>query len=177
MPQNELRFNDLLEAAQHSAVHLEMRDVYGVGDEADDFIQWQETGWRDGDPGSAYWAPWVDLISRAKERGVAVRRARIVSEPVTDYIRYEHAGTHVNVHAGEQVRWLPRQRAVDLLLPGCDLWIFDEAQVLFNHFTGQGDWASPPLELRTEPGIVKQCVDSFEAVWDRAIPHDQYEIR
>ncbi|MGW2941374.1 PhoX family protein, partial [Streptomyces sp. NPDC001226] len=31
---------------------------------------------------------------------VAVRRARIVSEPVTDYIRYEHASTAVNVHAG-----------------------------------------------------------------------------
>jgi hypothetical protein len=177
MPQNELRFNDLLNAVQHSAVHLEMRDVYGVGDEADDFAHWQQTGWRDSDPGSTYWAPWVDLIQQTKARGVTVRRARIVSEPVTDYIRYEHAGASVNVHAGEQVRWLPRRRAVDLLLPGCDLWIFDGQQVLFNHFTGQGDWADPPLELRTEPELVKQCTDAFEAVWERATPHDQYEIR
>ncbi|MFD4139553.1 DUF6879 family protein [Streptomyces sp. NPDC058572] len=177
MPQNELRFDDLLEAAQHSAVHLEMRDAYGVGDEAEDFTQWLETGRRDSDPGSAYWAPWVDLISRAKARGVVVRRARIISEPVTDYIRYEHAGTNVNVHAGEEVRWLPRRQAVDLLLPGCDLWIFDDAQVLFNHFTGDGGWASPPLELRAEPSLVKQCADAFEAVWDRATPHGQYEIR
>ncbi|MFF3400928.1 DUF6879 family protein [Streptomyces sp. NPDC002659] len=177
MPQNELRFNDLLEAAQHSAVHLEMRDEYGVGDEADDFTQWRDTGKRDADPSSAYWAPWVDLISRARGRGVTVRRARIVSEPVTDYIRYEHAGTQVNVYAGEQVRWLPRRRAADLMLPGCDLWIFDGAQALFNHFTGQGDWASPPLELRTEPAIVRQCSDAFEVVWERAVPHDRYEIR
>jgi hypothetical protein len=176
MPQNELRFNDLLEAARHSAVHLEMRDVYGVGDESDDFNEWQRNGRRDADPGSPYWAPWVDLISRAAARGVTVRRARIVSEPVTDYIRYEHAGTAVNIQAGEQVRWLPRRDAADLLLPGCDLWIFDGAQVLFNHFTGNGDWADPPLELRTETGIVKQCADAFEAVWERSIPHDQYEI-
>ncbi|MFC5200357.1 DUF6879 family protein [Streptomyces kaempferi] len=176
MPHNELRFNDLLETAQHCAVHLEMRDSYGVGDEADDYQQWKQTGLRDADPDSAYWAPWVDLIQRTTARSVTVRRARVVSEPVTDYIRYEHAGADVNVHAGEQVRWLPRHQAVDLLLPSCDLWIFDGARVLFNHFTGGGDWADPPLELRTEPNIVKQCTDAFEAVWERATPHDQYEI-
>ncbi|GHC71044.1 DUF6879 family protein [Streptomyces flavofungini] len=176
MPQNALSFDDLLETAQHSAVHLEMRDQYAVGDEADDFHSWARTGRRDVDPGSEYWAPWVDMISRAVARGVVVRRARIVSEPVTDYIRYEHAGAVVNVAAGEQVRWLPRPRAVDLLLPGADLWIFDGRRVLFNHFTGDGNWADPDMELRSEPGIVTQCVDAFEAVWDRAIPHEQYEI-
>ena len=176
MPQNVPSFDELFEAAQRSAVHLEMRDQYAVGDEADDYNTWLRTGQRDADPDSEYWAPWVDMISRAVTRGVVVRRARIVSEPVTDYIRYEHAATAVNVAAGEQVRWLPRPRAVDLMLPGADLWIFDGTQVLFNHFTGNGEWADPDMELRTEPGIVKQCADAFEAVWERAIPHDQYEI-
>lgn len=169
-------FNELLEQAQSSAVHLEMRDVYGVGDEAEDFEHWQRTGKRDTDPASAYWAPWVDLISRATARGVTVRRARVVSEPVTEYIRYEHAGTPVNVHAGEQVRWLPRGHASDLMLPGNDLWIFDGETLLFNHFTGAGNWAAPGLELRTEPDTVKQCGAAFEAVWDRATPHDQYNL-
>lgn len=63
------------------------------------------------------------------------------------------------------------------MLPPADLWIFDGAQVVFNHFTGDGNWADPDMELRAEPGIVKQCSDAFEAVWERAIPHDQYEIR
>ncbi|MET7359195.1 DUF6879 family protein [Streptomyces sp. NPDC005562] len=176
-PSGELNFNDLLEASTRSAVHLEMRDVYGVGDEAEDFDHWRRTGRRDADPASAYWAPWVDLITRATARGVRVRRARIVSEPVTDYIRYEHAGTAINVHAGEDVRWLSRRQAVDLLVPGCDLWIFDGARVLFNHFTGDGEWSAPGLELRTDPAVVQQCVDAFEAVWDRAIPHAEYKIR
>ena len=176
MPQNVPSFDELMEAAQRSAVHLEMRDQYAVGDEADDFDVWLNTGRRDTDPASEYWAPWTDMIARAAARGVVVRRARIVSEPVTDYIRYEHAGTVVNVAAGEEVRWLPRQGAVDLMLPGADLWIFDGTQVLFNHFNGEGGWGDPPMELRTEPGIVKQCSDAFEAVWERAIPHDEYEI-
>ncbi|MFE4663877.1 DUF6879 family protein [Streptomyces sp. NPDC056716] len=176
MPQNAPSFEELLGAAQQSAVHLEMRDQYSVGDEEDDFNAWLSTGRRDVDPASEYWAPWFELISSTVARGVVVRRARIVSEPVTDYIRYEHAGAVVNVTAGEQVRWLPRPRAVDLLLPGADLWIFDQEQVLFNHFTGVGDWADPRQELRTEPTIVKQCSDAFEAVWERAVPHETYEI-
>ncbi|WP_330290695.1 DUF6879 family protein [Streptomyces sp. NBC_00576] len=40
------------------------------------------------------------MVSHAVARRVVARRARIVSEPVTDYIRYELAGTAVNVHAG-----------------------------------------------------------------------------
>ncbi|HEY5837176.1 DUF6879 family protein [Streptomyces sp.] len=175
MPQ--IDFRALMEAARTSAVHLEMRDQYAVVDEADDFTQWQTTGQRDAEPGSAYWAPWVDLISRARQRGVTVRRARIVSEPVTEYIRYEHAGTPVNVAAGEDVRWLPRQQAATLLLPGADLWVFDAETVLFNHFTGDGDWADPDMELSTDPTVVKQCADAFDAVWARAVPHDQYKIR
>ena len=176
MPQNEPSFRQLLEASQQSAVHLEMRDVYGVGNESDDFDEWKRSGRRDADPGSAYWAPWVDLISRATDRGVVVRRARVISEPVTDYIRYEHAGTDVNVYAGEKVRWLPRRDAATLLLPGCDLWIFDGASVLFNHFSGEGDWADPRMELRSEQDVVKQCADAFEAVWECARPHSAYEI-
>ncbi|MEH0423697.1 DUF6879 family protein [Streptomyces sp. B21-083] len=177
MPQNVPSFDELMETARSSAVHLEMRDQYAVGDEAGDFDTWLSEGRRDVDPASEYWAPWVDMISRAVTRGVVVRRARIVSEPATDYIRYEYAGTAVNVRAGEQVRWLPRRRTADLLLPGADLWIFDGTQVLFNHFSGDGDWSDPPMELRTEPSIVKQCSDAFETVWERAVPHDEYEIR
>lgn len=37
MSQNEPGFNELPAAAEHSAVHLELRDSYGVGDEAEDF--------------------------------------------------------------------------------------------------------------------------------------------
>ncbi|MFI0236311.1 DUF6879 family protein [Streptomyces sp. NPDC016845] len=176
-PSEQPSFIDLLDACKISAVHLEMRDVYGVGDEAADFEQWKATGRRDSDPASAYWAPWVDLVSRATARGVSVRRARIVSEPVTDYIRYEHAGTDVNVAAGEEVRWLGRRQAADLLVPACDLWIFDSESVLYNHMSGDGDWTEPGLELRTAPGLAARCMAAFEQVWERAIPHDEYEIR
>ncbi len=176
MKQNENSFRHLLEAAQGKAVHLEMRDVYGVGDEADDFEHWRRTGQRDVDPASEYWAPWVDLIGRSADRGVAVRRARIVSDPVSEYIRYEHAGTSVNLHAGELVRWLPRRLASDIPLPGNDFWLFDSTAVLFNHFSGEGDCADPGWEVRTEPAVVALASAAFEAVWVRGIPHGKFAV-
>ncbi|MFE0426566.1 DUF6879 family protein [Streptomyces sp. NPDC058953] len=176
MSQREPTFDELLAAARHSAVHLEMRDSYGVGDETADFERWRRTGVRDVDPSSAYWAPWVELIRETVARGVSVRRARVVSEPVTEYIRYEHAGTSVNIQAGEQVRWLPRRLASDIPLPGNDCWVFDGEIVLFNHFTGDGSWSEPGWELREEPSVAGMATVAFDTVWARGVPHEAYSV-
>lgn len=176
MSQRKSGFDELLAAARHSAVHLEMRDAYAVGDEAENFEGWKRTGRRDVDPASDYWAPWVELIRGTVARGVVVRRARLVSEPLTDYIRYEHAGTVVNIHAGERVRWLPRRQASDIALPGNDFWAFDGEIVLFNHFAGNGDWSEPRWEVRSEAAVVQLASTAFEAVWERGIPHERYSV-
>ncbi|MFJ9448375.1 DUF6879 family protein [Kitasatospora sp. NPDC101235] len=168
-------FSELLAGARHSAVHLEMRDAYGIAGEAAEFEQFQRTGVHpDLDPEGEGWSGWVSMIRAAVARGVVVRRARIVSEPVTEYIRYEHAGTVVNLAAGEQVRWLPRRRASDLALPGNDFWLFDRRIVRFNHFTGDGASGGP--EMCEDPAVAKLCADAFEAVWERAVPHEQYTV-
>ncbi|WP_274910922.1 DUF6879 family protein [Streptomyces sp. WZ-12] len=160
-----------LASAQHSAVHLEMRDAYQPSDP--DFIAWQNG--KRLDPAadrSTWWRPFLDAVAEATGRGVSMRRARIVSEPVTDYIRYEHDISFTNVAAGELIRWLPRRRAVDIPLPGADLWMFDGSSVLFTHFSGVGEVVE--REWRTEPAVVELAGSAFEAVWKRAIPHEEY---
>lgn len=101
-----------------------------------------------------------------------VRRLRIVSEPLTDYIRWEHSITSANVAAGELVRWLPRSACVDLLVVPVDFWVFDSTSVLFGHFSGNGDVVRH--ELRIEPDIAKLATECFEAAWNRGIPHEYY---
>ncbi|GGX94900.1 DUF6879 family protein [Streptomyces fructofermentans] len=165
---------DLLAGAERTAVHLEMRDQYGVAAEAEDFRTWLETGRLDTDPASPDWAPWVDLVASAAARGVTVRRARIVSEPVSDYIRYEHASTIVNVQAGEDVRWLPRRRASDIALPGNDFWLFDDQIIRWGYFSGEG--AMVGHEVSEDHGAAKLCAEAFAAVWARATPHSEYRI-
>ena len=155
-----------------SAVHLEMRDSYQPGDP--EFLAWRNGKRLDPDADrSQWWRPYLDVVSETTARGVVVRRARIVSEPVTDYIRYEYDVTFPNVVAGELVRWLPRRKAGDIALPGTDLWMFDDEAVLFTYFSGVGEVVD--RELRTEREVVEMVSSSFEAVWERATPHAEYK--
>ena len=167
-------FLEALAAAQRSAVHLEMRDSYMLDDPA--FLAWQQGKRLDRADRASWWRPWCDTVAEAVGRGVVMRRLRIVSEPVTDYIRYEYDVTHPNVAAGELVRWLPRRRTTDIALPGVDFWLFDGQVALFNHFTGDGQWAEPDMETTTDPTVVKLCGSAFEAVWERGIDHEQYTV-
>jgi hypothetical protein len=164
-------FPELLRACNFSAVHLEMRDVYTPADPW--FRAWLAGDQEEFERRLA--RPWLDLIREVGGRGVQVRRARIVSEPVTDYIKFEHATTGSNVAAGEDVRWLPRRQASRLLLPGNDFWVFDDRLVLWNHFTGEGEFSADGRELASHPETVKMCATAFNAVWERAIPHGEYQ--
>lgn len=160
-----------LAKARESAVHLEMRDAYQPGHP--EFIAWQNGKRLDREDRSSWWRPFMDVVAATTGRGVVMRRARIVSEPVTDYIRYEHDVTFANVAAGELVRWLPRRRAADIALPGTDLWMFDGSAVLFTYFSGVGDVVD--REWRTEPAVIDLVNTAFETVWERATPHEEYK--
>ncbi|MFF2852910.1 DUF6879 family protein [Streptomyces sp. NPDC058001] len=168
-------FTDLLSKCARSAVHLEMRDTYAVDYESGPFADWRNGYRHDPADRTSWWRPWLDLVQETTGRGVTVRRARIVSEPVSEYTRFLHDGTFTNAAAGESVRWLPRRRASDLALPGNDFWLFDEQLVYWNHFTGEG--ASAGGEVMEDPAAAKLCAEAFEAVWARGIPHDEYTIR
>ncbi|OKI09361.1 hypothetical protein A6A06_01215 [Streptomyces sp. CB02923] len=173
MSQTVPSFAELLDSARHSAVHLEMRDVYAVEEEKTAVDAWR----RDGTVPAAdseFWREWVELVTRTVKRGVTMRRARIVSEPVSEYIRFEHAITPVNVAAGEQVRWLPRAHACGLALPGSDFWLIDEKAVGFNVFSGDGQATDP--QYTEDTSVARLCAQAFAAVWERAVPHDQYQL-
>lgn len=174
MSQKVPPFAEMLAECQHSAVHLEMRDVYGVAEEDQDFAAWKAGHRHDPANRAAWWNPFLTLVSEAVARGVEFRRARVVSEPVSDYIRFEHSCTFQNIAAGEAVRWLPRRRASDLLLPGNDLWIFDDSVVRFGLFSGDGAFLENAVS--DDPAVVKRCADAFETVWERATPHESFRI-
>ncbi|MEV6590278.1 DUF6879 family protein [Streptomyces acidicola] len=163
-------FEELFRDCKRSAVHLEMRDGYMRSDPA--FIDWTEGK---GFNPAERWRSWFDIVSETTGRGVAVRRARIISEPASDYIRFEHEVTEgLNIASGERVRWLPRRRATDLALPGNDFWVFDQRLVLINHFDGNGD--SLEHEFSEDADLAASLSRAFDAVWGRAVPHESYHL-
>lgn len=166
-------FEGLIAIATTSAVHLEMRDSYTPSDP-------EYIAWRAGTPVAAILTSdgnqwWQNLVRAHTARGVAFRRARIVSEPVADFIRYEYAiASDHNLAAGEQVRWLPRKHASDLCLPGNDFWVLDNKMVRFGYFAGDGEFLED--EWSDDPAIAERCSRAFDAVWERAIPHSEYRL-
>ena len=162
-------FSELIAATVSSAMHLEMRDAYTPSDPQ--FLAWKAGTPR---PVPASQA-WYDLVRAHTARGVKFRRARIMSEPVSDYIRFEHEATAgLNVAAGEEVRWLPRRYTSGLCLPGNDFWLFDNQLVRFHHFSGDGEIVED--EMVSDPAVIRLCQAAFETVWERAIPHDSYQL-
>ncbi len=161
-------FSELIGVTASSAVHLEMRDAYTPDDQR--FVDWLA-----GKPLPRPANPaWSQLVRAHTARGVQFRRARVVSEPLGDYIRFEHAITEeVNVSAGEEVRWLPRRRASALCLPGNDFWLFDEKLIRFSYFSGDGHILED--EMVSDMAVARMCSAAFEAVWERAIPHADYQ--
>jgi len=161
-------FDELISDCEHSAVHLEMRDDYGPTDPG--FADWKA-----GKPVDVVhlFRDWQETVQATTRRGVVMRRARIVSEPLSDYIRYEYESTaKLNIAAGEQVRWLPRTKASDIALPGNDFWLFDDRVVRFGYFSGDGNYLYDEVSLK--PEVVELCHSAFENVWSRAIDHSDY---
>ncbi|WP_332330040.1 DUF6879 family protein [Streptomyces sp. WMMC1477] len=81
-------FAEPLASCVHSAVHLETWDVYAIADEDAGFLAWRRGEDPHGVPGDVWWSSFHDAIAQAVGRGVVVRRARVVSEPHSEYIRH-----------------------------------------------------------------------------------------
>ncbi|NSL43619.1 DUF6879 family protein [Streptomyces sp. 8P21H-1] len=159
MPSSVPGFAELLGRCKRSAVHLELRDSYAPTDRFEAWRRGERIDWEDR---ASWWHSYDQLITDTVARGVAIRRARVVSEPVSDCIRWEHHVTRANVTAGEEVRWLPRRRATDIALPGNDFWLFDGTLLRVHHFSGDGVVVED--EIVADPEAVKPCSAAFEAV-------------
>ncbi|GAB4584456.1 DUF6879 family protein [Nocardia sp. IFM 10818] len=165
------QWSELHASCTTSALHLELRDVYAVPDEAERFEKWQAGQLTDAED-AEWWAPWLEMTRGMVNRGVTMRRARIVSEPVSSYIHFEWATTR-NVDGGEDVRWLPRHKAAGIAVPPVDFWLFDDRRLVLNHFSGNGAWVGN--ELIEDPDMVRLYRSAFDAVWELTTPHADYK--
>jgi len=164
-------FNQLFRDFKRSAFHLEMQDEYTVTEEIEPLRKW-----RTGEPDDYEWVQeWHKLIKAATAAGKTVTRARVITEPVTEYVRFEHAMARFNVAAGERLYWVPRQLTTGIQFPDHDYWLLDESVLAFNVFAADG--SSFGAKVVTDPATVEQCLRVRDQVLAVGIPHDQYELR
>jgi hypothetical protein len=161
-------FEGLLSGFDRTAVHLETRDAYGTVTELPHLAKWAAD-----EPDDLEWLQgWCTTLRRHVSAGRSVRRARIVSEPLSDYQRWSHSIAHPMVAAGEDIRWVPRRRISSVAIPGNDFYLFDDRLVVFLLYSGSGLGAGKVAS--TDPADIQLCRSSFETVWALATPHRDY---
>ncbi|MFE1150813.1 DUF6879 family protein [Streptomyces albidoflavus] len=173
-PQSPPPSAELIMTGERPADVEETRDMDGAPEEDAAFAAFLAGERNDLADRDAWWNDFHSANASAAARGVSVRRMRVVSEPVTDYIRFEYACTPQNIAAGEEVRWLTRRNARGLLLPASDLWIFDDRLVRYSIFSGGGAFVEDLLD--DDPATVKSYADACELIWKRATPHDEFTV-
>ena len=165
---SDQEFDDLLGSFERELVHLEMRDAYGTSVELPYMAKWAA-----GEPDDLEWLQgWCVALRGAVKAGKSVRRARIVSEPLSTYQRWSYSIAQPMVDAGEDIRWVPRRLVSSIAVPGNDFYLIDNRLVVFLTYTGNGLDAGKFTSIR--PPDVELCRSSFEAIWPLAIRHSEY---
>ncbi len=162
----------LFESFERDAFHLELRDDYGSPVEDTPYARWQ----RGESDDYAWLGPWMTLMKRVTGECRTVRRVRVISEPHSQYVRWEHSLTRLNIEAGEDIRWLPRHRVPDGItfpVAGNDWWLYDDRLLAVGHFSEDGRVLGS--ELIDVPATVADCIKVRDALWSVAIPHDEYK--
>ena len=169
-PISDDEFEALLASGfEREAVHLEMRDAYGTAVE----LPYMAT-WAAGEPDDLAWlGDWCATLREHVKNGRSVRRARIVSEPLSDYQRWSFSIADPMVEAGEDIRWVPRERVSGIGIPGNDFYLFDDRLAVFLHYAGNGLGTKKVATDDSE--VLGLCREAFEAVWALTIPHREYK--
>ena len=162
---------ELYDTFEHTVFKLEVRDRYNLAGEQASLRRFLAG---EPDPERAT-RPWLGKMKAATRQGKRVKRVRVVTEPHSDYIRWEIAGTPYNLAAGEDIRYLPRGRAEQVGLPDHDFCLFDSTRLALLHF----DENDQPLqhELTTDPAVVVRHCYWRDVAWHYALPYSQYTAR
>jgi hypothetical protein len=97
---------------------------------------------------------------------------RVVSEPLSDYSRFGVWISQFVNEAGDDVRYLTRDRAEAENLPRHDYWLFDSRKLIRMHF-GEDDRFLGG-EVITEPAAIVQHNYWRDASWHHAVRRKEF---
>jgi Family of unknown function (DUF6879) len=127
-------FSGLFDWFGESAFRLETLDHYAMAYEEEAVRRFLAGEAQD----TTFIAPWLERVAAAVNAGRRMQRVHVVTEPLSDYLRFEITGYRLNVEAGEDVRVLPRRATGALELPDHDFWLVDGQQVASMLYDGDG---------------------------------------
>lgn len=161
------RLSTLLGDARVASWRWECRGDYSAVDAAL-LERWRAGIGRDPDEDR----PWVEYVQGLRRRGVRFERARLLTEPLTEYLRMQLDFTYMNVDAGEDVRWVAPSVAAELGMPSYDYYVVDDALVAVLDFDADGRFTGARTSVARE--VVDRHVAWRDLIWPHAVPHARY---
>lgn len=125
-----------------------------------------------GEPDLGYLRGWLDDVRRGTESGRRYSRVRVLTDPLTDYLKFELAVTPHNAAAGEEVRILSAAQAAEMDLPQDDFWLFDNKLATVMHFDEREGFQY--ADAVTAPDQVREFLEIRERVWDAAVSFREF---
>lgn len=164
-------FETLFDTFRGSAWRLECQGVYHESEEAEPLRRFLA-----GEPDDLAWyVDWPDWVRGVVASGRTIGRARVLTEPLTDYLRFELGRlTSPAIAGGEDIRILTPEAFEELAMPRIDFWIFDDNTVGVLHF---GDTGVSGVEVITEPDRVGEFLERKRRAIDASIPYRKWATR
>ncbi|MGH4021159.1 MAG: DUF6879 family protein [Pseudonocardiaceae bacterium] len=165
-------FDDCFCDSRYSIFRLETLQSYRSPSEAPQLEAFLAGRQRPITPGER---EWVELVRDRSREGCVMQRVHVVTEPISDYMRFELAWSYPpHVAAGEDVRIIPVTEGgpwpADL--PHRDFWFFDSSALFDMHYDPEGAWLG--VEPVTDPArIVAACL-ARDAALHHATPWADY---
>jgi hypothetical protein len=170
-------FAALFTSFRHTAYRLETLQHYGVGYEDESFRSFFT-----GEPPAADPArdEWTGIVRAAVADGKRFQRVHLVTEPLSDYLRYELQWWYEpNSRAGDDVRILPENMVPAGDLPALatlgDYWLFDSRDLWVMHYDADGRFGY--AEQVADPGVIITCSYWRDAAMHYAVPYADYMRR
>ncbi len=123
VPMSEKEIYEVVEAFESTAFRLETLPQYLVPQDVERLRIFRETG----QPPSrtTETSPWLGLIARTTAAGRRWSRVHVVSQPFTEYLRFELLAYRDNAVAGESIGIADRDTHAALAQLTEDFWLFD----------------------------------------------------
>jgi hypothetical protein len=113
---------------------------------------------------------WLMMVRDATADGKRFARVRVVTVPLTDYSRFGVWCAQFTNGAGEDIRYLERDRAGGV--PGHDYWLFDSRMLVRMEFDDHDAFVS--CELVEDPAVIVQHNYWRDAAWHHAVKRDNF---